>query len=252
MSTFLQGLGNKIMSPTGRSNTVAPKEAKEKEGKEYHTQGATPPNYDSYEPSAVAVMMSEEEETVLDEVVEEAENTTESDIVDDLDVDSEDLDVDSEELDVDSEELDGDEVDVEESDSDATTATASTKSRVHGYQSSLSESDRAMLQIAYMGMTSSNNTNMDSLFSYISSGSNAGWFASDTSSIYDSILASLAASSSTTTDSTTEVEEETDVEEVEGTENVETDVEETENVETDVDLSTEEEEFFEEEQPTEE
>lgn len=238
MSTFLQGLGNKIMSPTGRSNTVAPKEAKEKEGKEYHTQGATPPNYDSYEPSAVAVMMSEEEETVLDEVVEEAENATESDIVDDLDVDSE--------------ELDEAEVDAEESDSDATTATTSTKSRVHGYQSSLSESDRAMLQIAYMGMTSSNNTNMDSLFSYISSGSNAGWFASDTSSIYDSILASLAASSSTTTDSTTEVEEETDVEEVEGTENVETDVEETENVETDVDLSTEEEDFFEEEEPTEE
>lgn len=215
MSSILQGLGNRVMSQVGRGNNVTPKEEK---AKEERTQGATPKNYDSYEPSTIATMMMSEE------IVEEAdmEEVVDTEMSDDVLVEEEELDVDGEDVDV---EEDVEVEDGEVADTDSTETV--TNSRVHGYQTSLSESDRAMLQIAYMGMTTSNYSNMESLFNYISSGSSSGWSATDNTSIYDSILASLSASSSstTTTESTTEVEE-TEVEEAEiEAEDVETDVE---------------------------
>lgn len=229
MSSILQGLGSNRVSHMERNQNVAPKEEKNKEGR---PAGAAPPNRDSYVPSNEAVMiMSQEpeevEDTLFDELIEEGTSVDVADVDvdgDEFDVDGDEIDVDGDEVDVDEEELEVEEETVKTYNS--ITVAADSSDRTHGYMSSLSSDDLAMLEIAYMGFSTSSYESSSSLFDYLGdSSSSSDWWSNDTST-YDSILEALAAYSSS---STTETEEEVD--EVEETEDSVEEVEETEETE---------------------
>lgn len=232
----------------GRTQSIQSQREKvdEKKQKEGRPEGVAPRTHDVYQPSAAAVAMSVmvEEEEATDEVFAEDADVTVDDVVvdgDEVDVDGEDLDIDGDEVDVDGDDLDidGDEVDVDgdEVEEDTTTSDTAvdTRERVHGYVSSLTAEDRAMMQLAYAtGQVTSLSSVSGSLFDYLDSSSTSGNLFTDmdstssstsTSDYLQSIVDALASAQGDAGTSDVETEDgDVDAEDAD-TDAVDTDVE---------------------------
>ncbi len=172
MSSIL-GLGPRGLTP---SQLRAQEEKKTEKMKE--NQGKVAQNFDSYTPSTFAMTetQTETDETLFDHMGVEVSDVGSEDFeVEQGDIQAEDVEIEEEDADIEVEEgdIETEELDFEENMS----ATAPT--RVHGYVSSLTDEDRAMLSAAYQGFQALK-LEGTSLFDYM--GDTSGWFESAASS----------------------------------------------------------------------
>lgn len=208
MSSIL-GLGQKLVNQVSYSLKGESKTEKEP------SQGRSIQNFDTYTSSVQPMGYSNDEVDLKEDIT--SETVDDSDVVldeslaeDDLTVDGEDSTFDEVDPDVSSDEL----ADVDTEDLDLEhNLSATAPTRVHGYSSSLSEDDRAMLAAAYQGFEALK-LEGTSLFDYMDDVAGNSWFDMEVSnsqnnasafdfSTFEELLAALG---TTTTEPESEAE----------------------------------------------